>query len=852
LAKKKVLLVDSDLRSVRVLEVSLRKAGYNVTCASDGAAALEVLEHQAPDLVIAETKLPKMDGYAFVRRLRERSEWASIPVIFLAAQRSVEDKIRGLELGVEDYLTKPIFVRELLARVNVVLARRTQESLSDHRPSGTLKTRFAGSILDMTVVDLIQTFEMSRRSGTITFKSGSRLGYAWFKDGRLIDADVGTLRGEEAVYRMLVWSEADFEVDFGPVDREELVEQPTSVLVMEGMRRADEWGRLIEQLPPLGSTFEVDHEKLLERLSEIPDELNGILRLLDGRHTLMDVIDESPFEDLSTMATLSKLYFEGLLVDSADVRIPAAKLPDVEPVEAPTQSQAPATVQQSFAHAASDSPAGVFVDPTATPPPSLEPTPMTAEAPPVTGSAPPGPKRPSTRTRPLPMPPGARSTTSSSPPARTPPSGRARAPYTPAAIRGPAGEVRTLKLPAIAPISEPSLPRPLDVTKTQPMAAVRPPLHGDAVVVVGGVGEGAPVSAAASVELVDLADVEDGSSRSPPVAAAASSSSSDHPKELVFAKAPAEIDWEARHPSRDARAHDDAQDEDHGEDDVDENENDDDESDAENDHSVRPAAAGPEWLEDAVEEERLPPRRLSGKSVAVALMAVTAAFALLALYARYTYRGDHDTQAGLGLPLRDAAAGSATALDTAAPSVAPVAPVAPVETSPTQAGTAAATTSAATTSAATTSAATAATGAAAGTNAAAGTPPTTTTTAGAPTSQPAGVKPNGATTDAPSTAAARVESPDASATSAADSFTQQAQKALDNEKDPRSSSRAAELAWKATKRDPSNAEAWLTLGAAYQNLGNKAQAQNAYRSCAKQASGPRVAECRALAGLPPE
>ena len=179
MAKKKVLLVDADPRSLRVLEVSLRKAGYNVTCAHDGVEALEVIEHQLPDLVIADTKLPKLDGYGLVTRLREKADWATMPVIFLAAQRSVEDKIRGLELGVEDYLTKPIFVRELLARVNVVLARRTQETLSDQRGSATLKTRFAGSIQDMTVVDLLQTFEISRKSGMITFKSGSRMGYVW-------------------------------------------------------------------------------------------------------------------------------------------------------------------------------------------------------------------------------------------------------------------------------------------------------------------------------------------------------------------------------------------------------------------------------------------------------------------------------------------------------------------------------------------------------------------------------------------------------------------------------------------------------------------------------------------------
>ena len=852
LAKKKVLLVDSDLRSLRVLEVSLRKAGYNVTCANDGAAALEIIEHQAPDLVIADTKLPKMDGYAFVRRLRERSEWSSIPVIFLATQRSVEDKIRGLELGVEEYLTKPIFVRELLARVNVVLARCTQESLSDQRASGNLKTRFAGSIQDMTVVDLLQTFEISRKSGTITFKSGSRLGYVWFKDGRMIDADVGTLRGEEAVYRMLVWNEADFEVDFGPVDREELVEQPTSVLVMEGMRRADEWGRLVEQLPPLSETFEVDHEKLIERLSEIPDELNGILRLLDGRRTLIEVVDESPFEDLSTMTTLSKLYFEGLLVPSAAIQ-PRAP-----------ERVVPSSASSSSASSSSASPPDVRVPSAKLP--SVQPAPTSANAPPRS-------------------------------------SGRGRTPYTPAAIRGPAGEVRTLQLPVIAPIADPAaprdtqkmssveLPRPdsgpassravvVDGNKTQPMAAMTMGGERESTLVHGD-STTAPTEAA--TELVDPADVEDATSIPPPGAGTASARASarspmsrvaSSTKEIVFAKAAAEVDWEGRRAPVEQPRHaavdeaDEAGDDEAGHDESADDEgdghegNDDQRNQGEHDaagedqhaddddaflHSEQRARVGPEWLENEVDDERPPPRRMSGKAVAVALMAVTAMFALLALYARHTYRGDHDTQEGLGLPLRDAAATSAS-IATPTTSVTSDTP-APTST----------TTVAANTTATVAPAPTPPTPAPP-TMAVAPTPtaPSTAVTATGPASHPtAGTKPSGVVTDTPpatATVPARVEAPDASAGAgaAADAFTQQAQKALDNEKDPRSASRAAELAWKATKRDPSNAEAWLTLGAAYQSLGNKAQAQNAYRSCAKQASGPRVAECRALAGLPPE
>ena len=924
MAKKKVLLVDSDLRSLRVLEVSLRKAGYNVTSAQDGAAALAMLEHQLPDLVIADTKLPKLDGYALVRKLRDRSEWSSIPVIFLATQRSVEDKIRGLELGVEDYLAKPIFVRELLARVNVVLARRTQEDLFDQRPA-TLRTRFAGSIHDMTVVDLLQTVEISRKSGTITLKSGSHLGHVWFRDGRMVDAELNALRGEEAVYRMLVWSEADFEVDFGPVDREELVEQPTSVLVMEGMRRADEWGRLVEQLPPLSATFEVDHERLVDRLAEIPDELNGILRLLDGSHTLMEGVDHSPFEDLSTLTTLSKLYFEGLLIPT---RAPQPQ-PRVEPIAEPPRAATAPPLRDA-----------VMVSPTETPPPSTDMTPFTADPP---------PPRLSTSTRPLPVPPGAR-TTSSTPP-RVPQPGRTRSkPYTPAAIRGPSGEIRTLRLPAIAPLPQPDsatgtppdsepalvrdtqkmnvgdLPKPesggvksavpptspsasppqaspstapsgsvkVDLSKTMPMASMpmssppsRPPhddsgvMHGDSIVVLGNVdpasGPASGLSVAATLEagsgvapmpapadsdaLVDPSDVEDGSSA--PAAAVqprprdsgVTSPAAQSTDAMVFAKSSPEIDWAHRRASSSPPPRQSS----HPPDAI-----------GSTGAALGPvqaqapgrAAPGPQWLEDATEVDGrgAPAKRTSGRTVALAMIAVTTVFAVLALYARYTYRGDHDTAAELGLPLRDAApagsapdpnpAGSVAALTTGTTTVTPPATTA--------ANTVAL--DAATAPTAPTSAVAVATGVANpanpnGTSALVGTAPITTTTGTAAphttatTATTATIKPVG-----PADAGAPVaaEAPDASAAAMSASFTQEAQKALEKEGAQGAASRAAELAWKATKRDPSNAEAWLTLGAAYQALGNRGQAMQAYRSCAKQATGSRVAECRALAGLPPE
>jgi CheY-like chemotaxis protein len=314
LAKQKLLLVDADPRSVRVLEVSLKKAGYSVTTATDGLDALAKIESLTPDLVLSDTRLPKLDGYTLVRKLKERNEWSAIPIVFLTSQKSIEDKIRGLELGVEDYLTKPIFVRELIARVNLLLARRTQENITASRTTLAGRTRFSGSTQDMAVVDLLQTFEVSRKTGVCHLHGGTHDAHIYFRDGKVVDAELGRLRGEEAIYRALIWNEAAFEVEFKTIGNEDVIGGSTQAILMEGMRRVDEWGRLCEQLPPLTTVFEIDHQQLLDRLNEIPDELNGILRLFDGERTLSQVVDDSPFEDLSTLSTITKLYFEGLLV----------------------------------------------------------------------------------------------------------------------------------------------------------------------------------------------------------------------------------------------------------------------------------------------------------------------------------------------------------------------------------------------------------------------------------------------------------------------------------------------------------------------------------------------------------
>jgi CheY-like chemotaxis protein/tetratricopeptide (TPR) repeat protein len=312
-AKPNVLIVDEDARSLRVLEVSLRKAGYLVTTAVDGEDALQKVETANPDLIISDTQLPKVDGFAFCNSLKSNPSRAAIPFIFLTNQASIEDKIRGLELGVEEYLTKPIFVKEIIIRTKMLLQRRQRDTLAKK----DIRTTFGGNLADMAVVDLIQTLELGRKSGILHFTNDlARKGAIYFRNGQIIDAELGRLQGEGAVYRLLGWSEGSFEVEFKIIRRNNVIQRSNQALLMEGMRRVDEWGRLLEQLPPLDTVFEVDYSELGDRLGEIPDEVNGILKLFDARRTIMQVVDDCDFGDLEALEIISKLYFEGLIFDT--------------------------------------------------------------------------------------------------------------------------------------------------------------------------------------------------------------------------------------------------------------------------------------------------------------------------------------------------------------------------------------------------------------------------------------------------------------------------------------------------------------------------------------------------------
>lgn len=323
--KYRLLLVDGDPKSLRVLDVSLKKAGFDVTTATNGVEALAIVGTQVPDLIISDTDMPEMDGFELCRRIKQRPDGGKIPFIFLSGRKTIEDKIKGLELGVEDYLTKPIYIKEITIRVKMALQRAQRERLESRRDGG--RTKFEGALSDINIVDLVQTIELNRKSGIIHIVNpDGRRASVYFRDGQVIDAEVGRLSGAEAVYRLFAWSDGSFEVEFKSIRRKDIIDLSPQALLMEGMRRLDEWTLLLDGMPAVESVFEVDYVLLADRLGDLPDETNRVLRLVDGRRTLMQVIDDAECSDLEALAIVRKLHEDKLLVVAA--REAARSAPD--------------------------------------------------------------------------------------------------------------------------------------------------------------------------------------------------------------------------------------------------------------------------------------------------------------------------------------------------------------------------------------------------------------------------------------------------------------------------------------------------------------------------------------------
>jgi DNA-binding response OmpR family regulator len=140
---KRILIVDDEPRYVRLLEANLKTEGYAVATAADGLQALEVFSAQPIDLILLDIMMPRLDGFGVCQRIRE---FSNVPIMILTAKGEEHDRVRGLDLGADDYLVKPFSATEMLARVRAVLRRAERpppETEARHFVHGDLRIDLA-------------------------------------------------------------------------------------------------------------------------------------------------------------------------------------------------------------------------------------------------------------------------------------------------------------------------------------------------------------------------------------------------------------------------------------------------------------------------------------------------------------------------------------------------------------------------------------------------------------------------------------------------------------------------------------------------------------------------------------
>jgi DNA-binding response OmpR family regulator len=267
-----VLVADDDAWILRMVSTVLEKRGYSVETALDGEDALQRALARTPDLLITDVMMPRMDGWSLVRRLRSHEGLALLPVIFLTALSSEDDRIRGFRLGADDYVTKPFRFEELDLRVAKTLrrAQATVQETREHLGGAGLR----GDLAQVGLSSLLILIEMERKTGLLQLRApNGPSAQLLVRDGKVVHArldDADEPVDAECVYYLLTWDAGEFEFVMCLVEGNDRVNVSTTHLLMEGARLMDESREPaldgpVATIPPIAT--------LAEPMSELAGEL---------------------------------------------------------------------------------------------------------------------------------------------------------------------------------------------------------------------------------------------------------------------------------------------------------------------------------------------------------------------------------------------------------------------------------------------------------------------------------------------------------------------------------------------------------------------------------------------------
>jgi len=204
MADEKILVVDDEEHIQELIKFNLEKSGYKVICAGNGIDAIKLAKEQLPQLMLLDLMLPGMDGLDVCKEIRKDSNMSNMPIIMITAKGEEIDKIIGLELGADDYITKPFSIRELVARIKAILRRTTMQIVEKTFKVGNLAIDFAKhevikseNKIDLTLkeFELLQILIKNKgRVMTRDFLLDKIWGYEYVGETRTVDVHIRHLR----------------------------------------------------------------------------------------------------------------------------------------------------------------------------------------------------------------------------------------------------------------------------------------------------------------------------------------------------------------------------------------------------------------------------------------------------------------------------------------------------------------------------------------------------------------------------------------------------------------------------------------------------------------------------------
>lgn len=239
----KVLLVDDNPMILQMLRQVLAQFS-SVSTLTDGADALLKAIDEKPDLIISDCTMETMDGKQLLQKLKSRSATAHIPVILMASKTEITEKLKPLQDTVEDFIEKPFFLKEAAARIKKVVDKIALEKMTREAPGESV---LRGNLAQMNVMDLLQSLDMGHKTCSLVLNNNGDKCELFFADGQINHAAYGELKGDEAVYKVLLWTGGSFEIDFNGSSREQSTTRSTQGLLLEGLRLLDESNRDAEE-----------------------------------------------------------------------------------------------------------------------------------------------------------------------------------------------------------------------------------------------------------------------------------------------------------------------------------------------------------------------------------------------------------------------------------------------------------------------------------------------------------------------------------------------------------------------------------------------------------------------------